>query len=85
MKIFRVDDSPLARVWERQVGFERVMQLLGLLCFTLEIDPRVKRSFARQVLQVPILFQYLNNIREAHLTLFLREDLLQNLIHGVRS
>ena len=36
-------------------------------------------------MQVTIFNQYLNDIREAHLTLLLREDLLQNLIHGVRS
>ena len=35
VEIFRADDGPLARVRERQVGFERVMQLLGLLRFTL--------------------------------------------------
>ena len=61
------------------------MQLLGLLRFTLEIYPWVKRFYARQVMQVTIINQYLNHVREAHLTLFLREDLLQNLIHGARS
>ena len=52
------------------------MQLLGLLRFTLEIYPWVKRFFARQVMQVTIINQYLNDVREAHLTLFLREDFL---------